>query len=78
MLHLQEENEQMREQLGLAPQGPRSHLQLTRSDIEVLEAAKEAVTTEPVEGEELEGEGGDEEEEEEGEEEAEGQEEGTE
>lgn len=45
MLCLQEENAQMREQLGLAPriQGSKSQLHLTRSDFEVLEAAKEAV-----------------------------------
>lgn len=39
---LQEENAQMREQLGMV-QGSRSQLHLTRSDFEVLEAAKEAV-----------------------------------
>jgi hypothetical protein len=38
---LQEENAQMREQLGVV-QGSRSQLQLTRSDYKVLEAAKEA------------------------------------
>jgi hypothetical protein len=40
-LPLQEENAQMREQLGVV-QGSRSQLQLTRSDYEVLEATKEA------------------------------------